>query len=237
MFFLIVCDSKIKLYLCKRKYDIMNIDGLLNRYFKGLHPKIDVFDDESIHRVYSDVVNLLKACPEIELSVLQLLSYCFYEILDNVVTHSGKNCGTVISHYVAKENSIRILVVDDGIGIKASLSENNLYQNISEEEAIQKCIQDKVTDGKGMGFGLYSTLCLMRNAGIRLEIHSGNHILISDGKVEKVMEATPWQGTMLYLEIHSNKEIEPNVVLQNRANVEDEFNESFLDMEDMDDLW
>jgi hypothetical protein len=77
----------------------------------------------------------------------------------------------------------------------------------------------------------------MRNAGIRLEIHSGNHILISDGKVEKVMEVTPWQGTMLYLEIHSNKEIEPNVVLQNRANVEDEFNESFLDMEDMDDLW
>jgi hypothetical protein len=73
----------------------MNIDGLLNRYFNGLRPKIDVFDDESIHRVYSDVVNLLKACPEIELSVLQLLSYCFYEILDNVVTL--KRNSTIVS--------------------------------------------------------------------------------------------------------------------------------------------
>jgi len=155
----------------------MNIDGLLHKYFEGLTPTIEVFDDESIHRVYSDVVNLLKACPEIELSALQLLSYCFYKILDNV------------------------------------------------------------TDGKGMGFGLYSTLCLVRNIGIRLELHSGSHILISDGKVEEIKSAPEWQGTILYLEIHSNKEVETNAVLLNRVDVEDEFNDTFLDTEDIDGLW
>lgn len=215
----------------------MNIDGLLNKYFKGYNPTIEVFDDKSIHRVYSDVVNLLKACPEIELSVLQLLSYCFYEILDNVLTHSEKSCGTVISQYIPQENAIRILVVDDGIGIKASLSENEAYSDITEEEAIRKCIEDKVTDGKGMGFGLYSTLCLIRNAGIRLEIHSGSHILVSDGKTERIEPSSEWQGTILFLEIHSNKEINPNDVLQNRVDVEDEFNDTFLDTEDIDKLW
>ena len=215
----------------------MNIDGLLQKYFEGLKPMIEVFDDESIHRVYSDVVNLLKACPEIELSALQLLSYCLYEILDNVVTHSGKNCGTVISQYVHDERSIRILVVDDGMGIKASLEENKIYKGISEEEAIQKCLQDKVTDGKGMGFGLYSTLCLIRNIGIKLELHSGCHVLISDGVTENIVQTPEWKGTILYLEIHSNKEIEPNAVLDNRVDVEDEFNDSFLDTADIEDLW
>lgn len=215
----------------------MNIDGLLRKYFKGLNPTIEVFDDESIHRVYSDVVNLLKACPDIELSILQLLSYCFYEILDNVVTHSGKNCGTVISHYAANENAIRILVADNGLGIQATLAENKAYKDFTEAEAIMKCLQDRVTDGKGMGFGLYSTLCLIRNAGIRFEIHSGSHILISDGKSENVTEATHWQGTIIYMEICSNKEIEPNAVLQYRADAEDEFNESFLDTEDIEQLW
>ena len=88
-----------------------------------------------------------------------------------------------------------------------------------------------------MGFGLYSTLCLVRNIGIRLELHSGSHILISDGKVEEIKSAPEWQGTILYLEIHSNKEVETNAVLLNRVDVEDEFNDTFLDTEDIDGLW
>ena len=215
----------------------MNIDGLINRYFQGLNPTIEVFDEQSIHQVYSNVINLLKACPDIELGVLQLLSYCFYEILDNVVTHSGKNCGTVISQYLSDRKTIRLLIVDEGIGIKASLSENEIYKDIAEDEALQKCLQDRVTDGKGMGFGLYSTLCLIRNIGIRLELHSGNNILVSDGTTERIDKALHWQGTILFMEIHANKEIEPNTVLRNRVDVEDEFNDTFLDNEEFDNLW
>ena len=98
----------------------MNIDGLASKYFQGLNPTIEVFDDKSIHQVYSNVVNLLKVCPEIELGILQLLSYCFYEILDNVVTHSGKKCGVVISRYLPDEQTIRLLIADEGIMIYGS---------------------------------------------------------------------------------------------------------------------
>ncbi len=218
----------------------MNIDSLLRRYFNdssSLEPTIEVFDDQNIHQVYTQVVNLFKSSAEIELSVLQLLSYCFYEILDNVVTHSGKKCGTIISRFVLDKNMIQILVADDGIGIKCSLRENDIYKNISEEDALLKCLQDKVTDGKGMGYGLFSTLCLIRNAGIRLEIHSGNHLLISDGKEEKVVSAPLWQGTLLYIELKSDQEIDPNRILDGRVDAETEFNEEFLDFEDIDNLW
>lgn len=151
----------------------MNIDSLLKRYLgeSGALPVIEMFDSESIHAVYKDIVNTLKMQPDIELGILQTLSYCFYEIFDNVLTHSMKACGIVVMRYDSKKAKIQIMVVDDGIGIHRSLTENKVYRNLTEAEALTQCMLDKVTDGKGMGFGLYSTACLIRQAGIMLKLH------------------------------------------------------------------
>lgn len=217
----------------------MNIDTLLNKYFKECSslPTIEVFDNENIYNVYVDVVKTLKNSPDIELGVLQLLSYCFYEILDNVLIHSGKKTGTVIMHYDPSKSSVRILVVDDGMGILRSLSENEAYKDLSESEAIRLCLKNKVTDGKGMGYGLYSTICLIKNAGIQMEIHSGQHILHTDGDKETIFDAPLWQGTIVYFELHTDKEIDPNSILENRTDAETEFNETFIDTSDIDELW
>lgn len=200
-------------------------------------PVIEMFDSESIHAVYKDIVNILKMQMDIELGILQTLSYCFYEILDNVLTHSMKSCETAVMRYTPEKAKIQIMVVDDGIGIQRSLSENDAYRNISEAEALAQCMLDKVTDGKGMGFGLYSTACLIRQAGIILKLHSGKHILIYDGVEERIEETGFWQGTVIYFELYSNKEIDPNKVLENRTDAASEFNDEFLDTEDIDNLW
>jgi len=84
----------------------------------------------------------------IEISVLQAINYCFYEVLDNVLTHSGKQMGIVVTYNNIAEHKLSFLVADDGIGIQKSLSENAKYQNISEEEALQACIKESVTDEK-----------------------------------------------------------------------------------------
>ena len=217
----------------------MNIDNLLKKYFKDTSslPTIEVFDNENIYDVYVDVVKTLKNSPDIELGVLQLLSYCFYEILDNVLTHSGKKTGTVIMHYEASRSTVKILVVDDGMGIHQSLSENEAYKDVSESEAIRLSLKNKVTDGKGMGYGLYSTTCLIRNVGIQMEIHSGQHLLRTDGETEEVIEAPMWQGTIIYFELHTDKEIDPNSILENRTDAEAQFNETFIDTSDLDELW
>ena len=181
----------------------MNIDGLLKQYFgeDSTLPIIEIFDEESIHSVYEDIVNMLKMQPDIELGILQTLSYCFYEILDNVLTHSMKSCGTAIMKYTPEKAKIQIMVVDDGIGIHRSLTENEAYRNISEAEALAKCMLDRVTDGKGMGFGLYSTACLIRQAGIVLKLHSGRHLLTYNGTEERIEEVGLWQGTVIYFEL------------------------------------
>lgn len=217
----------------------MNIDKLIKKYFSDIEkpPTIEVFDESTIYCTYTDIVQLLNNYPDIELSMLQGLSYCFYEILDNVLTHSEKKCGTVLMSYQPNKHTVQILVADDGIGIRRSLAQNPKYENITESDAIAQCICDGVTDGKGMGFGLYSTSRLIDNVGITLEIHSGTHVLIYNGDTQQIKETTDWQGTIIFFELHSNKEIDPNVVVDNRTDCETQYNESFCEEDELDNLW
>jgi signal transduction histidine kinase len=217
----------------------MNVDKLLRRYFaeNEQQPMIEVFDHDTIYDTYRNIVQLLNSYPDIEVTVLQALSYCFYEILDNVLTHSERKCGTVVTQYLTENNKIQVLVADDGIGIAASLRNNPEYADITEENAVRYCINDGVTDGKGMGFGLYSTSRLIKNVGITLEIHSGCNKLIYDGVNVNVVPTQEWQGTIIYFELHSDKDINPNDVVDNRTDCENQFNEEFCKEDELDKLW
>ncbi len=217
----------------------MNIDKLLHKYFdiEEATPNIEVFDTKNIYDVYSDIVRLLNGYPDIELSVLQGLSYCFYEVLDNVLTHSEKVCGTVMMRYTPEQSLIQILVADDGIGIMKSLSSNPAYVNLSEEDAVKLCIKDRVTDGKGMGFGLYTTTLLINNAGIRLDIHSGSSVLKYDGEKTLIDKDEYWQGTIVYFELHSDKDFDPNEIVEYRTDCVSQFNDTFMDDNKLDELW
>ena len=166
----------------------MNLTTLIRQYFplSGNDVTIDVFDEKNIYDVYQRVVGVLTQYVDIETTILQAMSYCFYEVLDNVITHSGKDLGTVITHYDSCNHILSFLVADDGVGVQASLSENEDYNGISETEALRICIKDAITDGKGMGFGLYSTSLLAQDAGLRFEVRSGAHTLLLKDGVESM---------------------------------------------------
>ncbi|MBQ0061375.1 MAG: hypothetical protein MJZ69_00695 [Bacteroidaceae bacterium] len=201
----------------------MNVAFLLKEYFPDKeNVSIDVFDSYTLNDVYQQVLKTLTSHFQIEVSVLQALSYCFYEILDNVHIHSGRPLGTAITHFDASNDVLRILVADDGMGIRQSLAENEKFRNIAEDDAIRMCIEDSVTDGKGMGFGLYATSRLMKDVGLQFVIHSGNHKLTYKDGATQIIKNGLWQGTIVYMEISTSKEINPNdilVALQRRYKV------------------
>ena len=98
----------------------MDVAFLLNNYFKGAeNVSIDVFDAQTLNAVYRDVVTAMTSHFEIEVSVLQALSYCLYEMMDNVHIHSGKPLGTAMTCYDAERKALLILIADDGMGIRA----------------------------------------------------------------------------------------------------------------------
>ena len=180
----------------------MDVAFLLDRYFKGAKKvSIDVFDAQTLNTVYKDVINSMTSHFEIEVSVLQALSYCLYEMMDNVHIHSGKPLGTAMTYYDNDQKTLSILIADDGMGVRASLSENEIYKNITEAEALKMCLEDKITDGKGLGFGLYTTSRLVDSIGKEFILHSGNHKLVRKDGAESVVENGYWQGTLIYMVI------------------------------------
>jgi anti-sigma regulatory factor (Ser/Thr protein kinase) len=216
----------------------MDVAFILDRYFKGAkNISIDVFDAQTLNAVYRNVVKAMTSHFEIEVSVLQALSYCLYEIMDNVHIHSGKPLGTAITYYDDSRKTLRILIADDGMGIKESLSEDEKYKDITEAEALKLCLQDKITDGKGMGFGLYTTSKLVERIGKEFILHSGNHKLITKNGTTTVIENGLWQGTLIYMEIGTDEEIDPNQVVDHRADAIGEYNEAFVETEELESLW
>ena len=211
---------------------------MLDKYFKGTqNVSIDVFDAQNLNVVYRDVVNAMTSHFEIEVSVLQALSYCLYEMMDNVHIHSGKPLGTAMTYYDDSRKTLRILIADDGMGIRKSLAENEKYKDITEAEALRLCLEDTITDGKGMGFGLYSTSRLVDRIGKEFILHSGTHKLITKDGSTTVIENGFWQGTLIYMEIGTGEEIDANQVVDHRANVAEEYNEAFVDTEELESLW
>lgn len=186
----------------------MNVAFLIKEYFPEKQDvSIDVFDAHSLNEVYKQVMQTLTSHFEIEVSVLQAMSYCFYEILDNVHIHSGKPLGTAITHFDAENNVLRVLVADDGMGIRESLAENDKFHDISEQDALRLCIEDSVTDGKGMGFGLYATTRMMKDIGLKFILHSGTHKLVFKDGTTEILDNGLWPGTIVYMEISTSIEI------------------------------
>lgn len=216
----------------------MDVAFILDRYFKGKeNVSIDVFDAQTLNAVYGDVVKAMTSHFDIEVSVLQALSYCLYEMMDNVHIHSGKPLGTAMTHYDEQQKVLRILIADDGMGIRASLAENDLYKDITEPEALELCLEDKITDGKGMGFGLYTTSRLVDSIGQEFILHSGSHkLIIKDGKTS-VIENGFWRGTLIYMEIGTGEEIDLNQIVDYRTDAAGEFNELFVETGELESLW
>ena len=208
----------------------MDVSFLLDKYFKGAKDvSIDVFDAQTLSNVYKDVVTAMTSHFEIEVSVLQALSYCLYEMMDNVHIHSGKPLGTVITSYNDTQKTLSILIADDGMGIKASLTENEEFRDITEAEALKMCLEDQITDGKGLGFGLYTTSRLVDCIGKEFILHSGKHKLIRKDGQESVVENGFWQGTLIYMVIGTGEEIDPNQIVDHRTDVVEEYNETFVE--------
>ena len=241
MFFFVV-SGKLPIFALERisyeQKNVMDVAFILDKYFKETNNvSIDVFDAQTLNAVYRDVINAMTSHFEIEVSVLQALSYCLYEMMDNVHIHSGKPLGTAMTYYDDSNKVLRILIADDGMGIRESLAENEKYRNITEAEALRICLEDTITDGKGMGFGLYTTSRLVNSIGKEFILHSGSHKLIIKNGTTSVIENGFWQGTLIYMEIGTGQEIDPNQIVDHRADVAEEYNETFVETGELETLW
>lgn len=150
--------------------------------------------------------------------LVDTLTFCFREIIRNVVEHSESKKIIFCAQYWPYLKKAEIVVLDRGQGIKNSLNENSTLPNIENDKdalnfALLPSISSKVTYGKkqkrrsddfwkNSGFGLYMT---HRIAGMGGDffIASGRHGLqwIQDEKKDYQVRL---KGTILRMVIQTN---------------------------------
>jgi anti-sigma regulatory factor (Ser/Thr protein kinase) len=155
--------------------------------------------------VLNSILKVLKDKASINDNVYASLDYCFNEILDNVLNHTEQKKGWVVAQYFPSLNSIRLAVCDFGLGIHKSL---NLKHDFTEEEAIAKCIESGVTNGKGQGHGLFATSSFTKLNRGWLSVISGNKKLNVSENQTIVKDIDYWQGTCVYIRINTNVEVD-----------------------------
>lgn len=211
----------------------MQINLILNKHFNpAKNTTISVFDCDNIYTVYKEAIINMGAFKEISKSVLNHLAYCLYEVMDNVITHSNKKHGVLAYQYDETQNSIRIVVADNGQGIRQSLSATPIYQDLTEEKALRLCLQNKVSDGNGQGFGLFSTQQFVNAAGGHLSITSGFHNITYCQDSVTVSQTEFWQGTIVSLCIKAGVSV-PDNVLADFTDVKSQYDILF----ENDNLW
>lgn len=68
-------------------------------------------------------------------------------------------------------------------------------------------------------------------------LHSGTHKLIEEKGQTSVIDNGLWHGTIIYMEIRTSLDINPNDVVDNRTSIEEQYNESFIDTDELEALW
>lgn len=98
------------------------------------------------------------------------------------------------------------MICDNGIGIREALKNGKRkdYRHISEAEALSLCIQRGVTNGQGLGFGLYATSRFIQLNNGDMLLYSGNHSLAINGENVAVSKGDFWPGTLVAMRIRTN---------------------------------
>lgn len=169
------------------------------------------YDDESSNEIIKTIVEIIAQKVEnIEKNVLVSLSYCLGEILDNINNYTVCKTGWVVCQYFKQTNKIRLMICDKGQGILNSLRINNINKKeFVEGEALEFCIEDKITSGKGQGHGLFATATFVEDNKGNLTIHSNEYKLNFHKFTNKsVVKTSFWHGTIVFLDINTNVNVD-----------------------------
>lgn len=139
-----------------------------------------------------------------ETGVIDSLTWCIYEVLDNVFQHSRAGSGFAMMQIHPHSRMCVIAISDTGIGVHKSFIEAGAYRANDAYEALKLAVQERVTSkAKNMGNGLYGLIRVVGLNGGRLVIRSGrgvlefrDNVLTGDAKISRpVLEPEMHQGT------------------------------------------
>ena len=189
----------------------------------GRFLEISKFDRGNIYKLQEKLIMVLDKNALVDKNVLALLYFCFNEILDNVLNHSGMSHGWVSAQHLPYNSEIRICISDSGMGIHSALTATGRFNNYSEADSVKNCIVNGVTNGKGQGFGLYATSEFLRRNKGKLVIQSGSYRLQVNRSMNILTQSPLWNGTFVMLSVNTKQPVNYSDIFPRHRNLEEEF--------------
>ena len=187
----------------------------------GRFTEISCFDKNNSLVLFKSIMTILIK-NKINDDLLIALDFCLWEIIDNTINHSERSFtysgkGYVCAQFYPWKQEIRIIIADSGIGIHSALTSypGSIYSELNEKEAVLYSVNKGVTNGVGMGFGLWATAELIKENRGQLIIHSGNYILDTNSE-DIIQHSSHWQGTYTFLKINTANKINYSGVFNNK---------------------
>lgn len=131
---------------------------------------------------------------------MESISIIINELSCNIQMHSNSSCGGYFyAQLYPKRKMLEIIFCDCGKGVRESLSK--VYPEISNENALIKCIENGVTSGEGRGQGLYVLSELVRRNGGDLDLVSGNGSISVQKGQTFVKTNREWKGVIVKMDL------------------------------------
>lgn len=151
-------------------------------------------------------------------NLVDVLTFSIREIVRNVVEHSGSKQVAYCAQYWPAYHKVEIAILDAGIGLKKSISQNPFVEVSNDSDAIQQVLMPAISSKnyKGAivdtndpwhnsGFGLYMTNRLCRNGG-EFFICSGEHgILLNENGKRHIDLGFNYEGTVVKMVLDTSK--------------------------------
>lgn len=184
-----------------------------NRYNSdGRFIEITKFNQENNIGLVNSMIRIFRENLEINDDVLGCMNYCLFEVVDNVRNHANSIIdGYLVAQRFQNKRELRLIFIDCGIGIHKSLTSgrNVEYRDLTEEEALEYCIKQYVTNGNnGMGNGLYHTSQFVKSNNGTLVIYSGNKKIIVRSEGEIICDVPYYKGTIVSLVINMDNPVD-----------------------------
>ena len=150
-----------------------------------------------------------------EKGILESLTWCINEVMDNVLVHSKSKYGYVLAQFHEVSKHVAICVSDTGIGIYNSLK-NSKHRPTKVIDSLSLAVQEGIGDGQGQGNGLFGLYQIIVANGGRLSLTSGPASLMLNSKKQlQKFDNLPFvsrdrQCTIVDFQLDLNKQVDIN---------------------------
>jgi hypothetical protein len=208
-------DSNIMDYLSrmdvftKLDFDYLEIFSRQNEAGRFL-PVFTVNDEDSVAFATESICELVIQRFDNAREFLPAMEWCVSEVIDNVRVHSeSMTPGVVCAQYYPATHKLDISIVDQGQGIRSSLSER--LELASHGEAIERALERVMTRNPniGQGNGLAGILEIASKNGGRLEVRTGDALFKHhQNGCEDISECTSMSGTGVNIRLDTSRPVD-----------------------------